>query len=106
MIETSAFQSLKLDLIAVLGLSKDALHPHVGLLLLFAAAGLWRRPLRSPWPWLTVLTVALAGELLDRRDDLASLGYWRWQVSLHDLLNTLLWPTLLTLWARCGRRPR
>ncbi|WP_246004486.1 hypothetical protein [Plasticicumulans acidivorans] len=50
MIETSAFQSLKLDLVAVLGLSKDALHPPVGRRRLLAVSGLWRRPLRSPWP--------------------------------------------------------
>lgn len=52
-----------------------------------------------PWlaGWLFVFILACAGEWVDRRDDMASFGYWRWQASAHDVLNTLFWPTVLTL---------
>ena len=55
------------------------------------------------------LAVAMTGELLDMRDDIASLGYWRWGASLHDIANTVFWPAVLAALARwssvLGRRP-
>jgi len=98
--ETSVVQSIKLAIIAVTGLSKDALHIYVGLAVFLATAVVLRKPLRSIVPWLAVVAVAVAGELLDMRDDVASLGYWRWGASLHDVLNTIFWPTVLFLLAR------
>ena len=44
--------------------------------------------------------VALGIEVLDLRDDRAHFGRFRWAASLHDVVNTLLWPTLLALLAR------
>jgi hypothetical protein len=41
--EVTAYQSLKLIILDVLGLSKDAIHLHIGLLVFFLAAVLWRR---------------------------------------------------------------
>jgi hypothetical protein len=69
----------------------------------------WRQPLPA---CLAVLGVALAGEMLDALDDVASLGHWRWQASLHDLVVTLFWPAILMVvcWRlraeRADRRPR
>jgi hypothetical protein len=76
--ETSAIQSIKLAIVAATGLSKDALHIYVGLAVFLAAAIVLRKPLRSNVAWLVVVGVAIAGELLDMNDDIASLGYWRW----------------------------
>jgi len=98
--ETSAVQSIKLAIVAATGLSKDALHIYVGLAVFLATAAVLRKPLRSVVPWLAVVAAAVAGEMLDMRDDLASLGYWRWSASLHDILNTLFWPTVFFLLAR------
>jgi len=98
--ETSAVQSIKLVIVAATGLSKDALHIYVGLAVFLAMAVVLRKPLRSIVPWLAVVAVAVAGEVLDMRDDIASLGYWRWSASLHDVLNTIFWPTVLFLLAR------
>ena len=100
--ETSAVQSIKLAIVAATGLSKDALHIYVGLAVFLAAVVVLRKPLRSIVPWLVIFAIAIAGEVLDMRDDIATLGYWRWGASLHDVLNTLFWPTMLLLIAKLG----
>lgn len=98
--EVSTVQAIKLAIVAATGMDKDALHIYVGLAVFFTVAVFLRKPLRAPWPWLAVVVVAVAGELLDRRDDMASVGYWRWQASLHDIINTQFWPAVITLLAR------
>jgi len=100
--ETSAIQSIKLAIVAATGLSKDALHIYVGLAVFLVAAIVLRKPLRSNVPWLVVVGVAITGEVLDMRDDIASLEYWRWSASLHDILNTLFWPSVFLLLAKFG----
>ena len=100
--ETSAVQSLKLAIVELTGLSKDALHVYVGLAIFLAVAAISRKPLRSIVPWLAVLVVAIAGEVVDMIDDLSNLGHWRWDASLRDVLNTLFWPTVLWLLGRRG----
>ena len=97
--ETSIAQAVKLAIVSATGLSKDALHIYVGLGVMLTAAAVLRKPLGSIVPWLLVLTLAVAGELVDMRDN---MEYWRWGASLHDILNTLFWPTVLLLLARFG----
>lgn len=94
--ELSFVQTSKLAIVAVTGFSKDSLHVYTGMAV-FLLALLLRRSPRVFVPWLTVLLVAVLGEMLDRRDDLASLGHWRWRASVHDVLNTIFWPTVLSL---------
>ncbi|WP_169728616.1 hypothetical protein [Comamonas composti] len=48
---------------------------------------------------LAVLAACL-GEALDMRDDLQSLGHWRWRASLHDIANTCFWPLAIHLLLR------
>ncbi|MDP9140773.1 MAG: hypothetical protein M3O62_08295 [Pseudomonadota bacterium] len=103
--ETSAVQAVKLAVVASLGLSKDAAHIYVGLSVFLITAWVLRKPWRSVVPWFAVLAVACAGELLDAVDNIRSTGHWIWRASLHDILNTLFWPTVLLLLARCRRRP-
>jgi len=98
--EISTVQTIKLAIVAATGMDKDALHIYVGLAVFFTVAVFFKKPLRSPWPWFAVLVVAVAGELLDRRDDVASVGYWRWKASLHDVINTQFWPAVIMLLAR------
>lgn len=93
----SAFQSAKLWLVDVVGLSKDALHIYVGLAVFLVAVYLLRRRSPTVVPLLFVFAVAVAGEILDARDDLRGLGHWRWRASLHDIVNTMFWP--LVLWS-------
>ena len=101
--DSSAFQQAKLSIVESLGLSKDALHIHVGLAVMLAAALVLRRPLSSPLPWVAALAAAVAGELWDAWDDLGTLGHLRMGAGAHDLLNTLVWPTVLLILARSGR---
>lgn len=93
--ETSTYQNLKLTFLEVVNLSKDAVHMHIGLLVFFLAVVLWRRGRVDFVSLVPVFLVAGAMEALDLRDDLASFGYMRWSASLHDLINTVFWPTLV-----------
>ena len=97
------FQNLKLDIVSFVGLSKDALHVYVGLIVFLATAAAARQGLRSRLPLVAVLVVALLGEALDIRDGLARHGEWRLGGSVHDVLNTLFWPVVLWLLARYSR---
>ncbi len=98
--ETSTVQAIKLAFVSGTGLGKDALHVYVGLTVFFVTAAVFRRSVRSIAPWIAVLVVAVVGEIFDMRDDVASLGYWRWRASLHDVLNTLCWPTVIMMLLR------
>ncbi|MFT3906611.1 MAG: hypothetical protein QM718_09935 [Steroidobacteraceae bacterium] len=100
---TSAVQSAKLTVMAFTGLSKDALHVYVGLSVFLLTALFVKGSLRSPLPWLLAALVACAGEVADMIDDIHVFGHWRWRASLHDVLNTLAWPTVLFLLARFTR---
>ena len=95
--ETSFYQSLKLWIISVVDLSKDALHIHVGLVVFVFCLWIFRKKKALALPCLVACLTAMGLEVLDMKDDLASLGYWRWRASLHDILNTSFWPVCLFL---------
>jgi hypothetical protein len=99
----SSFQAVKLELVAALGLGKDALHIYVGLGVFLLAAALTRRPLKSLVPIGAVFAAAAAGEAWDLLDT-AAAGERLWSAgSWHDLWNTMLWPLVLFLLARYTR---
>lgn len=95
---TEPFAQFKLWLVAVLDTSRDALHVHLGLLVLFGAALVLRRPLASPVPWLVVLAAELVNEAGDFFLNPDPADWLR--LTVHDFLNTMLWPTALLLLAR------
>jgi hypothetical protein len=99
----SAFQSMKHEIVQFASLSKDALHIYVGMATYLIAAAVARQGLRSVYAMLAVLVIAALGEILDARDDVRKLGEWRVRSSLHDFVNTLLWPLMLWLLARYSR---
>ena len=103
MADSSFVQSLKLDIVAFTGLSKDALHVYLGIGVWLLAAALFRRSITTLRPWLAVLVVACIVEGFDAFDDWVQLGRWRWRASLHDVVNTMFWPTVLALLARYTR---
>ncbi|MEO5598936.1 MAG: hypothetical protein ABIQ66_09990 [Novosphingobium sp.] len=97
---------LKLKIGDVTGLSPDALHIYVGLGLLLAASLILRRdPLK--WQcWLTLLVLSMVNEGMDLMLDgmgseEATLG-----AGLHDLVNTMIAPTMLMIGGWAARRPR
>ena len=88
----------------VLGLSPDALHVHVSVMIMLIAAIFWRRRIDHALPWLTVLIAELANESLD----LSAPGNGENTIgaSVHDLLNTMFLPTVILLCLRFTRRWR
>lgn len=80
---------------------KDALHIYAGFLIQVLAALLFRRPLGHWLPWVAVLGVELANEAMDFRfGEEARYQEWQWLGARHDLINTMILPTLLLLLCR------
>lgn len=82
---------------ASMGLSPDAVHIHAGMALMLFFAWITRRPLHDWRPWLMVLGVELANEIIDLNQKAGSLES-NWPASRHDIVNTMLLPTLLVLY--------
>ena len=102
-VEISAYQAFKLWLAGYVPLDRNTLHYLVGVGLLAIAILCVRnqprtRPLVLAFAVAFVLGVAM--ELADMRDDLATLGYWRWRASLLDLGRTIAFPLGGYLFAR------
>lgn len=94
------YQSSKLWLQDLVGLSKDALHIYVGLTVFLLAALILRRPLRDGRPIGAVLLVALAGEIWDLIEWTGRGNEAVWPNHWHDLRNTMFWPLVLFATAR------
>ena len=101
--ETSTYQSLKIVISNVIDLSKDAIHIHIGLVVFFMAAVLWKKGRIEFICLLPVIIIAALMELLDLHDDFIALGYMRWSASLHDIINTLFWPIIIVVLYRKGK---
>lgn len=102
--ESSAYQSFKLWLAEYVPVDRDILHVLMGLMFLLTAVFASRRGLRlQPFARavLGALLLAIAMEVLDRFDDLRSLGHWRWQASLSDIGRTVLFPAFGLIAAWC-----
>ena len=101
--EISELQSAKLVVMSLTALSRDALHVHAGMLVFVLAAAILRKGLGSPWPWLVAMAVACGMEAMDAVDGILTYGHWRVRASVHDVLNTMLWPTALAIACRFTR---
>lgn len=88
----------KTGLSVSLGLSKDALHVHLGLLAFLLAVALLRKSPASAVPWLCVFALESINEILDfiRWHDLP--GFF--SGTFKDVVNTMLWPTVILLISR------
>lgn len=107
---TSYYQALKLQIVSVLPMQHNTVHFFIGLLIVLFALAAWkfgklRRPLIvAAWG---SLAAGVLMEVLDLRDDLAWLGYWRWDASLADVLRTVAVPVVvLVLWSGRGMLKR
>ena len=96
------YQDFKLLWLSVLPITKDAIHIYIGFLALLVALIVFRRRITSYWALVPGLVVSLAMEVFDLRDDLASVGHFRWSASLRDMVNTNLLPLVLVTVARLG----
>jgi hypothetical protein len=90
--------SYKIWLIDTVGLTNDAMHVHGALLILCVSAILLRRRPDSPWCWLIVFLAELFNEYADLRG--AAPGEATIDAALHDIYNTMFWPTLILILGR------
>jgi hypothetical protein len=90
----SDYQIFKLWVLAVIPLTKDAIHVYIGFLCLLIGLVVFRRRLSSYQALIPGLAVSLLLEVLDLRD-----GY-SLSASLHDIVNTNLMPAVLVTLAR------
>jgi hypothetical protein len=90
--------SYKIWLIETVGLTNDAMHVHGSLLILCVSALVLRRRPDSPWCWLIVFIVELFNEYADLRG--AAAGEATIDAALHDVYNTMFWPTMLLILGR------
>ena len=88
------YNAIKTDLATFLGISKDALHIHIGLAIFFGLVLLFRRRPNSLLPWLGVLAFEIANELFD-------IFHWHnggfsFETGdvVKDIVNTMVWPTV------------
>jgi hypothetical protein len=95
--DTSIYQNLKLQILEVLNLSKDAVHIYIGMGVFLLAVVIWKRGRIKGVCLSPVFCIALLMEILDIKDDICSLGYVRWAASIHDFLNTSFWPMVLVV---------
>lgn len=100
------YNAIKTEVAGILGMTKDALHIHLGLAIFFGLVILLRRSPASLIPWLGVLAFELVNELMD-------IFHWHgggfsFEVgdSLKDVLNTMAWPTVALLTFRYLERRR
>ena len=90
--------SYKIWLIDTVGLTNDAMHVHGALLILCVSAILLRRRPDSQWCWLIVFLAELFNEYADLRG--AAPGEATIDAALHDIYNTMFWPTLILILGR------
>jgi hypothetical protein len=82
------------------GVHRDALHVYAAVLIQLAVAALSRRSLAMVLPWLIVLLLQVANELVDYWVEGGALVAWRLEEAARDSLNTMALPTLLLIVAR------
>ena len=94
----------KTRLVEFVGLTNDAMHVHASLFILFISAIVLRRRPDSVWCWLIVLTAELFNEYADLNG--LAPGEASIKASVHDLYNTMLWPTVIVIVGRFLFPPR
>ena len=78
------------------GMSENLVHVHVGLAIFVLTALLLRKRMRSWIPLTVVVALAVLNEAVDYLYGIQ----WDYISSGMDLINTILWPTVLFLLAR------
>ncbi|PZU56924.1 MAG: hypothetical protein DI547_15270 [Sphingobium sp.] len=87
---------VKVQIEYVLGLSSDAVHVHVSVLMFLFFALVTRRRLSHPMPWLMVLGVECLNELVDMNQPFGTIEN-NWPASWHDIKNTMFLPTMIMI---------
>jgi hypothetical protein len=88
----------KTRLVEFVGLTNDAMHVHGSILILFGSAIVLRRRPDSIWCWLIVLAAELFNEYADLKG--VAPGEATIDAAIHDLYNTMFWPTVILVLGR------
>ncbi len=88
----------KVRLIEFVGLTNDAMHIHGSILILFVSAIILRQRPDSIFCWLIVLVAELFNEFADLKG--LAPGEASIDASIHDLYNTMFWPTVIVILGR------
>ena len=88
----------KVRLIEFVGLTNDAMHIHGSILILFVSAIILRRRPDSILCWIIVLAAELFNEFADLKG--LAPGEASIDASIHDLYNTMFWPTVILILGR------
>lgn len=91
---------LKAELVGLIGLDRDALHVYAAVAFQLVVAGVTRRSLASFAPWLAVAGVELVNESADYFLEVWPDRALQQAGGLHDLVNTMLMPTVLLIASR------
>jgi hypothetical protein len=94
----------KTRLVEFVGLTNDAMHVHGSILILFLSAIVLRRRPDSIWCWLIVFAAELFNEYADLQG--VAPGEATIDAAMHDLYNTMLWPTVILVLGRFLFPPR
>lgn len=92
--------ALKLDLATSTGLDRDALHIYAAVIVQMLVAVVTRRSLGDAIPWLIVAGVSIANEWADLRYETWPDRSLQHAGAIHDLVNTIMLPTVLLLGVR------
>lgn len=99
----SPYQSIKPVLVELLGLSRDAIHMHVGFACFIATLLITKRSVTSFKVLVPGIILSVLMELMDIRDDY-NLGRGpNIPAMIHDLINTNFVPVVICLMARMKR---
>lgn len=99
----SWYQQLKPILVELLGLSKDAIHMHVGFFTLILYLLISRQKINSWKVLIPGLVLSVLMEAMDFRDDYLYVGHFHFVSHLHDLINTNLIPFVIVILAKKNR---
>lgn len=91
------YQDLKLIILELTGLSRDAIHIYIGMSVFFAMVAIFRKGKIEAVSLLPVLAAAAAMEIADLYESYSSMGPMYWGDSVHDLINTMLWPVVIVV---------
>lgn len=94
----------KIRLVEFVGLTNDAMHVHGSILILFVSAIILRRRPDHFWCWLIVFAAELFNEYADLKG--VAPGEATIDAAVHDLYNTMLWPTIILILGRFLFPPR
>ena len=99
------FSDFKNLIEAIIGLDRNVLHVHLGLVLFFFLAWCFPGPGRYWKAFVWVAIIELVNEFFDATMAFDAAHRPNWPDMAADIINTLFWPAVWCLW-KCRRRRR